>query len=57
MKKKKDEHDAKEMAVYAEVAEGYAVEAIDFAQAAIYEAEYAVLEALAARVAATMMAS
>lgn len=57
LKKKKDEHDAKEMAVYAEMAEGYAFEAIDFAQAAIYEAEYAVLDALSARAAAKMMAA
>ena len=57
LKKKKDEHDAKEMAVYAEMAEGYAFDAIDFAQAAIYEAEYAVLDALSARAAAKTMAA
>ena len=57
MKKKKEEHDAKEMRAYAEMAEGYAFDAIDFAQAAIYEAEYAVLDALAARTAATSMAT
>jgi len=54
--KKKEEHEAKEMRAYAEIAEGYALDAIDFAQAAVYEAEYAVLDALAARTAATAMA-
>ena len=57
LKKKKDEHDAKEMQAYAELTEGHAIEAIDFAQAAICEAECAVLDALSARAAATMMAS
>jgi hypothetical protein len=57
LKKKKDQHDAKEMAVDAEMAEGYALDAIDFAQAAIYEAEYAVLDALSIRAAAKTMAA
>jgi hypothetical protein len=57
LKKKRDQHDAKEMKVYAEMAEGYAFDAIDFAQAAIYEAEYAVLDALSARAAAKIMAA
>jgi hypothetical protein len=56
LKKKKAEHEAKEMEVYAEIAEGHALEAIDFAQAAVYEAEYAVLEALSASAAAEAMA-
>lgn len=55
--KKKAEHDAKEMKVYAEAAEGYAFDAIDFAQAAIYEAEYAVLDAISARAAVEAMTS
>ncbi len=55
--KKSHEDGAKEMRVYAEIAEGSAIEAIDFAEAAIYEAEYAVLDALSARAAATTMAS
>ena len=42
---------------YAELAQGYAFDAIDFAQAAVYEAEYAVLDALSARAAADAMAS
>ena len=57
VKKKKAEHDAKEMKVYAEMADGYALDAIDFAQAAIYEAEYAVLDAVSARATADAMAS
>jgi len=57
LKKKKAEHDAKEMKSYAELAEGYALDAIDFAQAAVYEAEYAALDALSARAAADAMAS
>lgn len=57
LKKKKDQHDAREMKAYAEMAEGYAVDAIDFAQAAIYEAEYAALDALSARAAAKAMAA
>ncbi len=57
MKKKKAEHDAKEMETYAEMAEGYALGPIDFAQAAVYGAEYAVLDALSAGGAADAMAS
>ena len=40
------------MEVYAELTESHALEAIDFAQAAVYEAESAVLEALSASAAA-----
>ena len=40
------------MEIYAEMGEGYAVDAIDFAQAATYEAESAVLDAISARAAA-----
>jgi hypothetical protein len=57
LKKKKTEHGAKEMKVYAEMAEGYAFDAIDFAQAAVYEAEYAVLDSLSACAAANALAS
>jgi len=57
LKKKKAEHDAKEMKAYAEMAEGHAFNAIDFAQAAVYEAEYAVLDALSACAAADAMTS
>lgn len=46
---KSDEHDATEMENYAEMSEGYAFDAIVFAQASIYEAEYAALDALATR--------
>ena len=57
LKQKRAEHEAKEMKVDAEMAEGYAFDAIDFAQAAVYEAEYAVLDALSARAAADAMTS
>jgi hypothetical protein len=39
------------------LAEGYAVDAIDFAQAAIYEAESVVLDAVSARAAAKVMSA
>ncbi|HTX94758.1 MAG TPA: hypothetical protein VME67_07850 [Mycobacterium sp.] len=54
---KSDERDTSGMKVYAETAEGYGFDAIVFAQASIYEAEYAALDALAARAAAEAMAS
>jgi seryl-tRNA synthetase len=56
LKNQKAKHEAKEMKVYAEITEGYALDAIDFAEAAVYEAEYAVLDALSARIAAEAMA-
>jgi hypothetical protein len=49
---KSDGPDATEMVVYAEMSEGYAFDATVFAQASIFEAEYAALDALAARAAA-----
>lgn len=57
LKEKKAHHDAKEADVYANMVISCAIDAIDFAQAAVYEAEYAVLDALSARAAADSMVS
>ena len=47
--KHKDETDAEGAAMDADLTEGYAYDAIDFALDAIEEAEYAVLDAMYAR--------
>jgi hypothetical protein len=46
VEEKKERFDAREAAKDADRAEVYALDAIDFAQAAIQEAEYATLDAL-----------
>ena len=46
---KKAQHDAKEAVRDADFAESYALDAIDFAQAVIQEAQYAALDAISLR--------
>jgi hypothetical protein len=47
--KKADQLDARSFAIEADMAESYALDAIDFAQSTVQEAEYAVLDAMSAR--------
>ena len=47
--KEADQLDARSFAIEADMDESYALDAIDFAQSAVQEAEYAVLDAISAR--------